>query len=174
MKSARDFSKVAPVVWWSRKFRGLSDRGKIGYLYILSNGHVTSAGCYELPDGYACADLEWSPDEWEAIRGELIAAGMIDHDPTNNVVLVEQWFRFNGPMNDKHAKGTLRFLESVESERLREKAIGQFREADAERVAKAAAKDAEKRAELVARVANTAANHDRLTGTRFMAGGRTG
>lgn len=174
MKSARDFSKVAPVVWWSRKFRGLSDRGKIGYLYILSNGHVTSAGCYELPDGYACADLEWSLDEWEGIRGELIAAGMVDHDPANNVVFVEQWYRFNGPMNDKHAKGTLRFLEAVESERLREKAIAQFREADAERMAKASAKEAERHAERVARVANIDGPGSHLLKSAYMSKGRAG
>jgi hypothetical protein len=55
--SGREFSKVSPSLWRSARFAGLSDKGKIGFVYFCTNAHVTSAGVYVLPDGYACSDL---------------------------------------------------------------------------------------------------------------------
>jgi hypothetical protein len=153
--SARDFSKVSPLIWRSSRFRGLSDAGKIGFFYLISNAHVTSAGVYELPDGYACADLGWSPERYADVCSELEAAEMIDRDPVRDIVLIERWFKHNPPMSADHATGCRRRLDAIESERLREKALAAFDVANDERVAREAAKEAERAARQARRAVNT-------------------
>ena len=85
--AAREFSKVSPAVWRSKRFLGLSDRGKIGYLYMLSNAHVTSAGVYELPPGYACSDLQWTPEEYSGVLSECVSA--CNFDPVFGVIGIQ-------------------------------------------------------------------------------------
>jgi hypothetical protein len=179
--SARDFSKISPAMWRSARFAGLCDRGKIAFVYFCTNAHVTSAGVYELPDGYACADLKWEPDAYETIRKEVMEAGMIDFDPAHGVLLIERWFKHNPPMNDKHALGTTRLIANIESDRLREKATSAFEEANTARLQRQAEKEAERLArqsETVTRLKEMGLgnghNSDRLTNTRFMQRGAAG
>jgi hypothetical protein len=127
--SAREFSKVSPALWRSARIYGLSLQLKAIYVYYLSNNHVTSAGCYALPDLYGCADLNVTEADMASYRAELIAAGLIDHDANTSEVLIERWFRHNPPMNPKHYKGTSRFVSEIESDRLREKAEAALQEA---------------------------------------------
>jgi len=171
MSATRTFSKISPAVWRSGRFRNLTDTGKIGYLYLVTNGHVTSAGVYELPEGYACSDLDWSPGEYQSVLRELVDALLIDID--RDVVLIERWFKHNPPMNDDHAAGTRRYLAKIESDRLREKALASFDEHNTERIEREAAKAAEKQAKANGRarsVAETIGNTSRLASTRFVAG----
>lgn len=120
--SAREFSKVSPALWRSARIYGLSLPLKAVYAYYLTNTHVTSAGCYALPDLYGCADLNVTETEMAAYRSDLMAAGLVDHDADTSEVLIERWFRHNPPMNPKHYKGTRRLVAEIESDRLREKA----------------------------------------------------
>ena len=166
MSSERAFNKVAPAIWRSQRFMALSAKGKVLHLYLLTNAHVTSAGCYELPDGYACADLGWSADEYGAARDEVQRAGLIDMDEHRPIILIERWFRHNPPMNDKHAKGTLRFIEAIESDRLRERALSACNDVDGPRQERQAAREAEKEAAKIA--ASLPGNSHHLTSTRFM------
>ncbi|RWK12182.1 hypothetical protein [Mesorhizobium sp.] len=169
--SARTFTKISPAVWRSRRFIGLPDEAKVGHLYLLSNSHVTSAGVYELPPGYACADLGWTEAGYESVLQELIAAELIDRD--GDVILIERWFRHNPPTNDDHAKGTRRRLHEIESDRLREKAILAFDDANEARIQLEAQKAAEKAAKAtgtVKSIAETIGDTSRLMGTRIMRG----
>lgn len=171
--SARDFSKVSPNVWRSRRFIGLPEEAKVGFLYLLTNAHVTSAGVYELPPGYACADLVWPEPAYESVLKELVAAEMIDRD--GDVILIERWFRHNPPTNDDHAIGTRRRLQTIESERLREKAVSAFEEVNEIRIQREAQKATEKAAKAAGKVksiADTIGNTSRLMGTRLMRGGQ--
>lgn len=172
--SARSFTKVSPAVWRSRRFIGLPDEAKVGFLYLLSNAHVTSAGVYELPRGYACADLGWSEAAYISVLRELVSVELIDHDPERDVIMVERWFKHNPPANDDHAVGTRRRLQAIESDRLREKAISAFDEANAARIEREAQKAAEKAAKAAGRaksIAETIGNTSRLLDTRIMRGG---
>lgn len=141
--AVRVFNKISPAIWWSDGFCRLSDKGKIGYIYFLTNGHVSSAGVYVLPDGYACSDLGWEPETYQAIRAEIMAAKLIDFDPDHSTLLVEDWFRDNPLMNAKHSKGTARFVAEIKSGRLRAKAEAALMKADEARLARQAARERE-------------------------------
>ena len=126
----REFSKVSPKIWESNRFRSLADdSARLAYLYLLSNGHQTSAGCYRLPSAYACADMAWGPDKYEAALQALFEAQLIDVDGDTSEVFIHRWFKHNPPTNEKHAKGTTRLVEKIESDRLRELANQELQEA---------------------------------------------
>ena len=107
----RDFNKVSPTLWQSSRFMDLpSDGGRFLYLYLLTCPHQNSAGCFWLPDGYACNDLCWDAKRYQQARQELVAADLIQFDKGNQVVLIKRWFKHNPPMNKSHAIGIEKVL----------------------------------------------------------------
>lgn len=125
----RDYSKVSPALWQSERFNSLpSDDGRYLYLYLLTNGHQTSAGAYRLPDGYACSDLRWPMERYAKARAELAAADLIRFDAETSVVMVTRWFRHNPPMSEKHLIGIERQLERLPSQSIVETALEALRD----------------------------------------------
>lgn len=110
----RDYSKISPALWQSSRFNGLpSDDGRYLYLYFLTCSHQNSAGCYRLPDGYACSDLRWQPDRYTSARDQLEAADLIRFDAATSVVMITRWFKHNPPMSESHLTGIERLLERL-------------------------------------------------------------
>lgn len=171
--SGRDFSKVSPALWRSARFAGLPDKAKIAYVYFITNAHVTSAGCYVLPDGYACADLNWTLADYQQARDECRETGLIDYE--GDTVFVERWFKHNPPMNASHAIGTMKLIAAIETDRLREKTEAAFTIANDQRIEREAANAAAK-AQLKAQKETVAllkpGNGSSLANTSYMRGGR--
>ena len=112
----RDFSKISPALWHSQRFNTLpSDDGRYLYLYFLTCEHQNSAGCYRLPDGYACHDVQWPQERYQKARSQLIDAELIGFDDACSVVMICRWFKHNPPMNEKHLIGIERILEKLPS-----------------------------------------------------------
>jgi len=125
--SKREFSKVSPAIWRSKRFLGLkTDRSRLLLFYYLTCQHQNSAGAYKLPEGYAVADLGWSIDDYRKARVELVNAGLIHYDPETEEVYVAGWFKACPPMNDKHASGTMSRISDIESDALREVLEAEF------------------------------------------------
>ena len=119
----RDYSKISPSVWHSQRFNNLpSDDGRYLYLYLLTSSHQTSAGCFQLPDGYACSDLSWALERYRAAREQLVEADLIRLDTETNVVMITRWFKHNPPMSDSHLLGIERVLERIPSDKICEAA----------------------------------------------------
>lgn len=119
----RDFSKISPALWQSKRFNTLpSDDGRYLYLYLLTNEHQTSAGAYRLPDGYATNDLRWEFSRYEKARQELANAELIVFDETESVVMITRWFKHNPPMSESHFIGIGRMLERLPSQMILEAA----------------------------------------------------
>ena len=113
----REFSKVSPAVWLSKRFTNLaSDDAKLCYLYLLTSEHQNSAGVYRLKDEYAVADLRWTMDRYFNARAQLIEADLIRFDADTSTVMIKRWFRHNGPMNESHYKGVMKVIRKIEHE----------------------------------------------------------
>lgn len=124
----RDFSKVAPSIWRSRKFWLLpDDSARFVYLYLLTNPHANSAGCYSLPALYACADLQWSHEAYLKAIDSLTVVDLIEFDDAENTVRVVNWMTFNEPTNPKHALGILIQLSQAPSLTLKLNAFKDFK-----------------------------------------------
>jgi hypothetical protein len=143
----RLFSKVSPAIWASRRFRGVSPMARNFHLYLLTNEHIDSAGCYRLPDPYACFDFGIDQDQLETLYSELSQADMISRDVAAEWVLIRRWFKHNPPTNADYAKGTRKLIAAIESDRLREETETAFAEAEValeSRLAEIAASRAER------------------------------
>ena len=126
----RDYSKISPAVWQSPRFNNLpSDDGRYLYLFLLTCQHQNSAGCYRLPDGYACNDLNWLIERYLNARKILIDAGLILFDGVSSVLMITRWFKHNPPMNEKHFIGIERTLERLDSETIYDAACAALNEA---------------------------------------------
>lgn len=116
----RVFTKLAPEIWLSNRFNALGAEAKLLLLYLLTNTHQNSSGCYRLPAGYACDDLGgWSIENYRKALDELRANTFILTDEQTTEVFIDKWFQHNPPMNPKHLLGTKRIVSKIQSEVLR-------------------------------------------------------
>jgi hypothetical protein len=177
----RTYTKVSPNLWTSQRFRGVEHQARLFYVYLLTNEHVDSCGCYRLPLLYAAADFGVDAETAAALVRALETVDLIAYDADAEFVLVKRWFKHNPPMNKDHAAGTRRLISEIQSEALLEQCEADF--ADAETLLqeqldlKAAAK-----AEWEARAKEKYGVHKDapglgfpasagLTSTRFLSGG---
>lgn len=153
----REYSKVSPKLWRSKRYRGLpADDARMFYVYLLTCEHQTSAGCFRLPDAYAAADLCWTTARLGGARSPLVAAGMIAHDEDTEEYFVPRWFNHNPPTNGKHLKGVQRIISELDSDQVREAAEAELTEQQANRNP----------------LDDPLDNGNRLTGTSYFNGGR--
>jgi hypothetical protein len=128
--SKREFTKVSPNLWRSKRFMAQSATSQVLYLYLLTCEHQNSTGCFRLPDGYACADLHWSMTEYQAARDSLVAADLVSFDDATSLIYVRRWFKHSPPMNEKHAIGTVKMITEIEADGIREIVEIEFAEAN--------------------------------------------
>jgi hypothetical protein len=126
MAGRRDFCKVAPAIWTSKRFARLENKTKLLMLYLLTCPHQTSAGAFHVPAGYACTDLGWSSEAYSAGISELAASGLILFDHEEEEVFIHNWFKFNGITNPKHEMGTRKLIEALKSKAIQDAALKGF------------------------------------------------
>lgn len=120
----REFIKISPTVWRSKKFRSLPDlESRHAYLYLLTCPHANAAGCFDIHPLYAAADMGMTEERFAYCIETLSKAGLVEWDAAENTVLIANWIEFNGPQNPKHALGILSQLAQASSEPLRTKAF---------------------------------------------------
>lgn len=124
----RDFSKVVPHLWRSKRFGSLNDDGRMLVLYLLTCPHQTSAGCMSLPDAYAAADLNWTDGRLDAARLSIIEAGMLAFDAVTSEYFVRRWFKHNPITNIKHRQGVESTITALDSDAVREAAEAELEE----------------------------------------------
>jgi hypothetical protein len=127
----RRFTKIGGgALWRSKRFTDLSSTdAKLLLFYFLTSEHMTSAGAYQVPDGYAIADLGWTMEQYRKARAELVSADLILFDDESSVVYVLRWFRHNVPMNQRHTVGTARLISEIPCDAVRERVEADFTEA---------------------------------------------
>ena len=109
----RDFTMVSPKIWHSNRYKSLSEQSRLLFLYLLTNPHVTSIGCYRLPAGYACTDLQWEPTVLRSKLDELKSHGMIIEDPETETIWIDQWNQFSPLKGEKSIKGAQKKLDAL-------------------------------------------------------------
>jgi hypothetical protein len=136
MSKARPFSKVGSDVWRSRRFQALGHFEKLVHLYLLTCEHQNSSGCIRVPPAYAAADLGCTVDEYLSAQKTLIVSHLIAVDEETDEIYVYRWFKHNPLHNESHAKGTMRLVERIDSDAIREIVESDFVAANNERLAR--------------------------------------
>ncbi|RWN99527.1 hypothetical protein [Mesorhizobium sp.] len=129
-KMVRQFHKVGPTVWRSRRFLALTNDQRLLWFYFSTGPHQTSAGCCLVPPAYAVADLGWTMDHYQLCLAALATADLIRHDEETNEIYVCRWFQTSPPTNGKHAAGIASHIYKLDSDRVREKVEAEFDETE--------------------------------------------
>lgn len=108
------YGKLHQQFWTDPKIRGLSIEGKLLATYLISSPHRNLIGCYRLPIGYICDDLEWTPDRVAVVLTELAAGErpfiVRDKDGWTHIVNSLKYDGINGP---NHFKSAAKLIEIV-------------------------------------------------------------
>ena len=109
----RDFAMISPTVWHSKRFRGPSERAKLMFFYLLCGPHGNSIGCYRLPPGYVCADMQWELHDWRSAMTELVDSGMVVEDLETDTIWIDKWQKFAGLKGEKTLKNVKKLLKAL-------------------------------------------------------------
>ncbi|MGX5802317.1 hypothetical protein ACWGS9_13815 [Bradyrhizobium sp. Arg314] len=156
----REYSKVSPKVWQSRRFRSQSDDSRLFYLYLLTCEHQSSAGCFRLPDAYAAENLNWSVERVQAARAPLIADEMLAYDDEAFEYFIRRWFRHNPTANPKHLQGVNRLISELDSAAIQDPVESELNES----------LEAKSKATNVSPLADVRTAGDHLMNSRYLAG----
>lgn len=165
---SRDFAPVSPAVWSSPAFLSLDSDGRQLILFFICGPHQNSAGCCRIREGYVLADLKWEAPQYRRALANVVAADLVAHDPATEETYVKKWFQHKGniPANKDHAKGTMKIIDHIDSDEIREIVEADFMATDWAK--RTFAPDAEQPSDNVVSVPT-----DRLLSTpRMMRGGR--
>lgn len=126
----REYAKVSPKLWRSKKFRLLHGSAeRLLYFYLLTCPHSNSAGVYHMPQSYISADLGWEDDITQGHMTRLIDVGLIEYDHEEEAVMITNWFRAaNAPTNPRHLAGIVRQIVENPSKTLAAKAMETLKE----------------------------------------------
>ncbi|MEX2138595.1 MAG: hypothetical protein WD894_05000 [Pirellulales bacterium] len=91
------FRKIDPRIWNDEKFRDLSDRGKLVFLFVLTHPHLTALGAMRgTPPGLA-AELGWSQEDFAEAFQEVLRKGLAEHDQAAAFIALPNFLRYNQP-----------------------------------------------------------------------------
>ena len=89
------YTKIDQGLWRQMKQKGLSETGRLLYLYLFSCPHRNMLGLSSLPQAYCCADLGMEPQRVAEGFRELEEAGLVAYDQEEEMVLLTDFLRTN-------------------------------------------------------------------------------
>lgn len=107
------YQKVFTQIWHDEKFCMLSEDAKTLFIYMLTCPHGNAIGVFVLPDQYAVADLKWDLKRYAKPFRELIAEGMILHDPVSRLICIKNHLKHNPLENENQAKAASKIVASL-------------------------------------------------------------
>lgn len=108
---AREFGRLKTVMWRNRKFRALSDDGKMLWLYLIACPHGNALGAFVVSTGYMIDDLQWESVRLSKTISELLANGFIQRDETHDLIVIQSWWEHNTIENDNVALGAAKTFD---------------------------------------------------------------
>lgn len=99
------YRKVATVIWNDERFRTLSDRAQLVFLFVLTHPHMTSLGAMRATvDGLCCEHGKWPPKVFSEAFQECVARGMVEVDKSASFIGLPKFLKHNGPENPNVVK----------------------------------------------------------------------
>lgn len=91
------YRKIEVRIWNDQKFRALSDRGKLAFLFLLSHPHMTSLGAMRATLAGLASELGWTEKAFREAFGEALAKAIAKHDETACFVGLPNFLKHNPP-----------------------------------------------------------------------------
>jgi hypothetical protein len=134
------YRKIDPRIWNDEKFRGLTDNGKLAFLFLLTHPHMTSLGAMRATLGGLGEELGWAPEAFREAFREASARGMAEVDAAARMIALPNFIRYNSPESPNVIKAWIGALDLLPECRLKALVIARarvFAEALGEAFAKA-------------------------------------
>jgi hypothetical protein len=109
----RDYGKVFTRFWESDDMRSLSDDGRMLALYLLTCKHGTLAGCFRLPNGYVCEDMQWGSERVSKGFQELSEKGFATRCEVTNWVWIRRYLEQNPLENPNQRKAAVKLILTI-------------------------------------------------------------
>jgi len=91
------YRKIDPRVWNDEKFRTLSDRGKLAFLFVLTHPAMTCLGAMRATFEGLAAELRWPFATFVDAIGEGIAHTMIEANRDASFIGLPNFLKYNEP-----------------------------------------------------------------------------
>jgi hypothetical protein len=107
------YTKIDSLLWTDDKYKGLSDDGKMLFVYVLTCPHRNSLGLYFLPPPYAAYDLGWTAQRYDKALTELLDKGLIKYNKATSIILIKNFLKYNPLENTNQVKAALNALRTI-------------------------------------------------------------
>ena len=112
------YRKVDPRVHADRKYRGLSDSGKLLFLTLLTHSGMTALGALQTTAAGLAEEMGWDVAQLKKAMSELTRAGLVQHDNPGRLVWLPNFLRYNQPENPNVVIGWGKAFEKLPDSRL--------------------------------------------------------
>lgn len=117
------YRKVETRIWDDERFLGLSDRGKLVFLLLLTHPNMTMLGGMRASPGALAEDLRWPPETLREGFREVLSKGLAEHDEKARLVILPNFLKYNAPESPNVVKSWAKALETLPECKLKRKLI---------------------------------------------------
>ena len=91
------YRKIDPRIWNDEKFRDLSDKAKLAFIFLLSHPSMTPIGAMRASIPGLASELGWQEKAFREAFGEVLAKGIVKADERASCVYLPNYLKYNGP-----------------------------------------------------------------------------
>jgi hypothetical protein len=91
------YAKVDRRIWNDARFRSLSERGKLVFLFVLTHPTLTMLGAMRASEAGLAAELEMAPEGFREAFTEALSKGLAKHDARASFLWLPNFLKYNKP-----------------------------------------------------------------------------
>ena len=91
------YRKIDTRIWNDAKFRGLSDRAKLAFFFLLTHPHMTSLGAMRATISGLASEIGWPEKSFRAAFVEISRLEMVNHEEESCFVCLPNFLKYNPP-----------------------------------------------------------------------------
>lgn len=107
------YRKISVRIWGDEKFRELSDRGKLAFLFCLTHPNLTGIGAMRATMAGLAAEIGWSEKAFREAFREPLAKGMARVDERACAVTLPRFIKHNPPESPNVVKSWKNIPDSL-------------------------------------------------------------
>lgn len=105
------YRKIDVRIWNDRKFRALSDNGKLAFILLLTHPDTTQIGTIRTRVSNLADELGWSNDAMSHAILEAKSNGMIDADEKAGLMVINNFLKYNAPSSPNAFKSWCELID---------------------------------------------------------------
>lgn len=105
------YRKIDVRMWNDRKFRELSDNGKLAFILLLTHPDTTQIGTIRTRVSNLADELGWQRDAMSHAIQEVTLSGMIDADEKAGLMVINNFLKYNAPSSPNAFKSWCELID---------------------------------------------------------------